>query len=217
MRLVKQLWDYLYLNHALERCDCILGLGCPDLHIPEKCAELYRQGYADTLIFSGGLGKGTKDLWNVSEAEKFSEIAMELGVPKERIYIENKSANTGENIRFTKELIEYKKLHIHSFLIVHKPFMTRRSYATFLAIMPHKKCVVTSPNISCEAYFDAYGNTEASREELIHTIVGDLQRIKVYAERGWQIEQFIPSEIWQAYEALLTLGYDKYMIAESGG
>jgi len=176
---------------------------------------LYKQGYADTVIFSGGLGKGTEGVWNTSEAEKFAEIAAKRGVPEKKIYVENKSANTGENIRFTKELIERKALCVDSFLIVHKPFMTRRSYAACMAVMPYKKCIVTSPNISFEAYFAEYGSEEAPQEELIHTIVGDLQRIKVYARRGWQIAQHIPDEVWQAYEALLTLGYDKYMIAEN--
>jgi len=215
MQWVKQLWDYLRMGHALEKCDCILGLGCPDLHIPERCAELYKQGYADILLFSGGFGKGTEGLWAVSEAEKFAQIAVELGVPKQKIRIENQSANTGENMRFTKALIEKESLDIGSFLIVHKPFMERRSYATFAAVMPRKKCVVTSPNISFEAYFAEYGGDEVAREELINVIVGDLQRIAVYPKRGWQIGQAIPGEVWRAYEALLTLGYDAYMIAES--
>ena len=201
------------MSHALEKCDCILGLGCPDLHIPERCAELYAQGYADIVIFSGGLGKGTEGLWSTSEAEKFAEIALGLGAPKQKIYIENKSANTGENIRFTQALIERSGLLIDSFLIVHKPFMTRRSYATFSAVMPDKRCIVTSPGISFEAYFAEYGREDAARDELIHTIAGDLQRIEVYARRGWQIAQPMPEEVWQAYEALLTLGYDKYVIA----
>ncbi|MCL2811283.1 MAG: YdcF family protein [Clostridia bacterium] len=212
MRLVEQLWDYLRMGQAIEKCDCILGLGCPDLLIPTKCAELYGQGYGDIVIFSGGLGKGTKGLWRVPEAEKFAEIAMGLGVPPEKIYIESKSTNTGENIRFTKALIEKDRLSIDSFLMVHKPFMERRSYATFSAAIPRQKCFITSPNISFEAYFDTYGKSEAAREELIHTIVGDLQRIKVYPKFGWQIEQHIPDEVWHAYEVLLTLGYDKYMI-----
>ncbi len=116
MTLVKILWDYLYLGEQPKKCDCILGMGCHDLHISERCAELYKTGYADIVIFTGGLGKVTKDLWKTSEVEKFVEIAYSLGVPKEKKYIENRSTNTGENFRFTQKLIEENKLNINSFL-----------------------------------------------------------------------------------------------------
>jgi len=43
-------------------------------------------------------------------------------------------------------------------------------------------------------------------------MVGDLQRIKVYPARGFQIEQEIPDHVWHAYEQLVHAGYDKYLI-----
>ena len=215
MEFVKILWDYMHLDHKIEKCDCILGLGCQDLHIPERCAELYHQGYGNIIIFAGGFGKVTKEIWNVSEAEKFAEIAISLGVPKEKIYIENKSTNTGDNFRFTKNLIDHYHLNINSFLIVHKPYMERRCFAAFSAILPDKKCIVTSQPISCEDYFKEYEKGIISADEIIHILVGDLQRMKIYAKKGWQIEQHIPTKVWKAYENLVNLGYCKYLIQES--
>lgn len=215
MKLVKLIWDYLYLGMNVEKCDCILGMGCHDLHIPERCAELYREGYSDIVIFTGGLGKITKRIWNIPEAEKFSEVARNSGVPKEKILLENKSTNTGDNFRFTKDLIETNKLNINSFLVVCKPYMQRRCYAAFKAIIPDKKCIITSPNITFEKYFDEYENSIVSKDEIINTLVGDLQRIKIYPKKGWQIKQEIPNEVWNAYENLVKLGYDKYIIDES--
>jgi hypothetical protein len=43
-------------------------------------------------------------------------------------------------------------------------------------------------------------------------MVGDLQRIKFYPALGFQIEQEIPDEVWQAYEKLVELGYDQHLI-----
>jgi hypothetical protein len=43
-------------------------------------------------------------------------------------------------------------------------------------------------------------------------MVGDLQRIKIYPARGFQIEQEIPEPVWQAFEVLVRAGYDKYLI-----
>lgn len=215
MKYVKVLWDYMHLNHKIKKCDCILGLGCQDLHIPERCAELYHQGYGNIIIFAGGFGKITKDIWNISEADKFAEIAVNLGVPKEKIYIENKSTNTGDNFRFTKDLINHYGLNINSFLVVHKPYMERRCFAAFKAILPDKMCIVTSPQISLENYFKEYETGTISSDEIISILVGDVQRIRIYAKKGWQIEQYIPKSVWTAYEKLVYLGYDKYLVSES--
>ena len=214
MQLVEVLWDYLHLGKKIKKCDCILGLGCHDLHIPERCAELYHQGYADIVIFAGGLGKVTQYLWQVSEAEKFAEIAIKLGVPKDKIYLENKSTNTGDNFRFTKELIEKHNLNINSCLVVHKPYMERRCYAAFKAIMPDKDCFVTSPQINFGDYFKEYETGAVSQDEVINIMVGDLQRMKEYPKKGWQIPQDIPDEVWTSYEQLVKLGYNKYVITE---
>ena len=214
LELAKILWDYLYLGEEIKKCDCILGLGCYDLHIPEKCAQLYHDGYGDFIIFTGGLGKCTSGVFEKSEAEVFRDIAINLGVPENKILIENKSTNTGDNFRFTKAFIEEKGLSIHSYLIVQKPYMERRAYAAFKAILPTEECSVTSPNISFEEYFKEYEEQNGSTQELLNVMVGDLQRMKVYPKKGWQIEQVIPDYVWSAYEELVFMGYDKYVIKE---
>jgi len=43
-------------------------------------------------------------------------------------------------------------------------------------------------------------------------MVGDLQRLRVYAECGFQIQQEIPGEVWSAYEELVVAGYDRHLI-----
>jgi len=43
-------------------------------------------------------------------------------------------------------------------------------------------------------------------------MIGDLQRIKLYPEKGFQIYQEIPGDVWQAYEQLVKLGFDKHLI-----
>ncbi len=43
-------------------------------------------------------------------------------------------------------------------------------------------------------------------------MVGDLQRIKLYPAKGFQVYQEIPPEIWNAYERLIQLGFDKHLV-----
>src|SRR3954453_1934767 len=98
LELAKKLWDYHHMHHALEKADCIFVLGSHDLRVAERAAELYLEGWAPMIIFSGGLGNFTKEMWTETEADQFAAIAINMGVPQEAILVENKSTNTGENI-----------------------------------------------------------------------------------------------------------------------
>jgi uncharacterized SAM-binding protein YcdF (DUF218 family) len=184
-----------------------LALGSHDLRVADRAAELYLQGYAPVLIFSGGLGNLTRDMWTRSEAELFAERAIALGVPPAAILTEGKSTNTGENILFTQALLNEKDLDPQSFILVQKPYMERRSLATFKKRWPDKNLIVTSPQIS----FQEYPTEDITMERVINIMVGDLQRIKLYPEKGFQIYQEIPEYVWNAYKELLTLGFDKHL------
>jgi uncharacterized SAM-binding protein YcdF (DUF218 family) len=208
--LAKKLWNYHHVNHTLKKSDCILALGSHDLRVAERASELYLQEYAPLVLMSGGLGNFTKDMWTEKEADQFATIAIKKGVPEKNILIENQSSNTGENILFTQKLLEEKKLNPQSFIVVQKPYMERRSYATFKKHWPDKDLIVTSPQIS----FEEYPTNDIPVEKVINIMVGDLQRIKLYPEKGFQIYQDIPADVWNAYETLITLGFDKHLIKE---
>ncbi len=205
--LAKIIWDYHHMNHKLTKADCIFVLGSNDIRVAERGAQLYLDGYAPLLIFSGGLGNLTRR-WKESEADKFSKVALKIGVPQKDILIENKSTNTGENVLFTRKLLNKKGIHPSKVIVVQKPYMERRAFATFKKIWPGIKLTVTSPQIS----FDEYPNKDIRKNKLINIIVGDLQRIKLYPGKGFQISQKIPKEVWRTYEKLVKAGYDKWLV-----
>ena len=208
--LASLLWDYHHVNHSLKKSDCILALGSHDLRVAERTAELYLREFAPLVIMSGGLGNFTKEMWTEKEADKFAAIAIKKGVPEDSILVENKSTNTGENILFTQKLLKEKGLYPQSFIVVQKPYMERRSYATFKKHWPDKNLMVTSPQIS----FEDYPTDEIPIEKVINIMVGDLQRIKLYPEKGFQIFQDIPTEVWNAYQKLVAAGFDKHLMKE---
>jgi len=72
--------------------------------------------------------------------------------------------------------------------------------------------IVTSPQVSFGSYLEEYANRSLSVVDVVSIMVGDLQRIKIYPARGYQIEQEIPEPVWQAFEGLVRAGYDKYLI-----
>jgi hypothetical protein len=47
-------------------------------------------------------------------------------------------------------------------------------------------------------------------------MVGDLQRIKLYPEKGFQVYQEIPDDVWEAYEELVAMGFDKQLVSVNG-
>ena len=211
--LAEQIWRYHQMNHQLEKADAILVLCSHDKRVAERGAELFLDGWAPLLIFSGGLGSITSEMWTEAEADQFAKLAIDMGVAREKILIENKSTNTGENVLFTKLLLAEKQLEPETFILVQKPYMERRAYATFRKLWPEKQALVTSPQVSFEEYLSKYSNEGLSSDDVISIMVGDLQRIKLYPEKGFQIYQEIPGEVWTAYEELVRAGYNKYLVA----
>jgi len=210
--LAQQLWDYHRLGHELVKSDAIVVLCSHDERVAERGAELFLDNWAPLLIFSGGLGAITKGLWTEPEAIRFSRIAESMGVPPEHILVEDKSTNTGENVRYTRDLLRRKALDPNRFIAVQKPYMERRTYATFRKVWPEKALVVTSPQVSFDQYLDQYVHTTLTPEDVIAIMVGDLQRIRLYPDKGYQIRQEIPVSVWAAYEELVQAGFDKYLV-----
>lgn len=210
--LAEKLWHYLQLNQQIEKSDAILVLCSHDQRVAERAAQLALEEWAPLLIFSGGLGSITRKMWTRPEADQFAEIAIGMGVAPARILIENKSTNTGENFRFTRKLLAEKGIDPRKFIVVQKPYMERRSFATFRKMWPEKEVIVTSPQVEFDDYLESYANKELSVDDVINIMVGDLQRIKVYAERGFQIPQEIPRNVWAAYEELVVVGYNRHLI-----
>lgn len=214
MEYAKVLWDYHHMNQKiLKNADCILTFGSHDLHVAERASELYLKGISNLIIFMGGFGRITQRIWQVPEAEKFREIAVSMGVPKENILVESSSTNTGENLKNTWNLLCEKNIKINNFILVDKPYKERRAYATFNKqwALPVQN-VVTSPQYTFEEYCDFYKNGEITVHDFFSIMVGDLQRIYLYGKNGFQIKQEIPEKVWNAYNRLVEMGYTDQLI-----
>jgi uncharacterized SAM-binding protein YcdF (DUF218 family) len=207
-RFARIVWSYHHVNHPLEPADCIMVLGSHDTRVAERGAELLLAGWAPLVLFSGNLGALTRGVWNRPEAEIFADVAAAAGVPRERMLIEARSTNTGENVDFSRELLSKHGIHPRRVIAVQKPYMERRTLATFQQRWPELAVIVTSPQID----FDHYPNQAIRREDVIHIMVGDLQRLMLYADRGWSVAQEIPPDVMEAYERLVAAGYTRRLI-----
>ena len=210
--VASKIWNYHKLNHTLEPADAVLVLCSHDERVAERSVELYQSGLAPLVIFSGGSGVITSRLWQEPEAERFARIAIAKGIPKESVLLETRSTNTGENILLTKQMLNKLGLDLQKFLLVQKPYMERRSYATFRKLWPEKDVMVTSPQISFDEYLQTYANSALTAADVIGIMVGDLQRIRIYPARGFQIEQEVPPDVLAAFDELVTAGFTKYLV-----
>jgi len=212
LSLAQRIWDYHQLHHDLSTADVILVLCSHDTTVAARAAELFLEGRAPLLVFSGGSGAITARLWNEPEADLFARLAVGRGVPRDRILIENRSTNTGENVRFTRELLAAQDIDPQSFILVQKPYMERRAFATFRTVWPETPVQVTSPRIGFREYLTRYTHDTLTPDAVISIMVGDLQRIRLYPARGFQIPQEIPEDVWAAYHALVDAGYDQHLM-----
>ena len=207
------IWDYMRVGHKLRRADCIFILCSHDIRVADYAIDLYKAGYAPWLLFSGGViqqDAALKVFWDKPEAEYFASRARAAGLPADRILIENRSRNTGENFKFTRQLLQARGLGFQSFIMLQKPYMERRVLATALKHWRGVDFVVSSPPLSLHDYL----NGDLPRDAVIQHIVGDFQRVKVYGENGFQAPQEIPAEVWAAFEQLVALGYDERLVME---
>ena len=205
------IWDYLGMHQQLRQADCIVGFGNFNTNIARRAAELYHQGYAPRILFTGGLGRNTEGMLPEPEAVRFAKTAMDCGVPREAILLEDRSRNTKENIEFTRDLLEAQGVPHGHILGVHQPFMERRIVAAMGVYWPEQSFSVTSPQVTIPQYLEDSKRQGLTENAAVSVIVGDFQRIELYAKLGYQLPQFIPEEAWEAYHRLVAMGFDKQL------
>ena len=203
--LGRLVWDHLVFVTPLAPSQVILAMGCHDLRVAVQAARLWHEGWAPLVVASGGKGKVT-EAWAETEARAFARVLREHGVPDDALLLEETATNTGENITATRGLLAARGIPVRRGILVAKPYMTRRSLATAERRWPEVEWLTSAPEVSYEAHL------EGDARRFLELMVGDLQRMVVYAERGFQVPMPVPDEAWAAYEELVRRGYDRYVI-----
>ncbi|MCW1925773.1 YdcF family protein [Luteolibacter arcticus] len=196
------LWDYHQLHHELIPADGILVFGSNDLRVAGHAAELFHRGLAPWILFSGARGRMTQD-WAETEAEAIARVARDCGVPEEVIFIENRATNTGENIRYSRELLASREIVLSTAIVVQKPYMERRTIAALDVQWPEVVFRASSPALG----FADYCAGALTPELVTSAMTGDFQRIIDYPALGFASAQEIPAEVMDAFRVLVAAGY----------
>ena len=201
------LWEFHRLSLEVAKSDAIIVLGSNDKRVAERGAELWLRGIAPIIVATGGHGNFTRH-WPETEATTFAAILSSLRIPHSVTLIEDASMNTGENLRFSLDLLKARGMSAKSLTLVHKPFMERRTLATADVVCPDVLCTVTSPTVD----YDSYPNSALPADHLLTAMVGDLDRVVQYPSRGLQSQQAIPVAVIEAGEELKRRGYDSHQL-----
>lgn len=201
LEAAKVLFRYLTVRYPAKQSDVIIGLGTYHLGAARKAAELWKAGIAPRIIFSGY----KNDRHEKTEAEMLRDEAVRCGIPPEVILIENKASNTGLNMTLSYELAkQHELLKLNAVTFVHKPYMSRRTYATAKAQWPDQttRIYVEPADVGLEDYFEADGI-----HQTIRSMLADFYCIKAYPAKGWQIPQEVPDAAEAASEYLIQQGH----------
>jgi hypothetical protein len=62
---IETLWDYMQMHQHFQKADCIFCMCSNDERVAEYAAQVYLDGIAPKLIFSGAQGRLTEGLFDV--------------------------------------------------------------------------------------------------------------------------------------------------------
>lgn len=205
---VQTLWDYHDMHHELRPVDVGIGLGSHDLGVAVHTTALYHRSLFPSIVFTGANAPTTVERFPRGEAVHYREYALEHGVPDDAILVEPRATNTSENITYARQLLAEEGIPARSVILVSRPYQQRRAYATAKKVWPEVEVICSSERRPLSDYVESIGDTD----KVINMLVGDTQRITIYAEKGFAIPQPIPKAVTAAYRRLVSAGFTKRLV-----
>jgi uncharacterized SAM-binding protein YcdF (DUF218 family) len=205
------LWDFHQIPDEGQATNIGIGLGGHDIGVAEHAADLYQKGRFPVVAFTGANAPTTVDRFPRGEAVHFTDRARELGVPREAIIVEPRATNTSENFRFTRDLLAARNMKVSSATIISKPYQQRRAWATARKVWPSLDLVCSARWLGLEDYMESI----ADPYRVLNMLVGDTQRLWVYAEAGFAVPVQVPAVVRAAYDRLVDAGFTRRLVAAS--
>lgn len=125
-----------------EKADAIVAVSGGNTSVrAAEAIKLYKQDWADTIIFSGAAA----DTSGPSNAEVMHNQALEAGVPESAIKVESFAQTTKENAERTKKLLTESNDSIQKVILVTSPYHQRRASLEFRALAGSEIIIVNHP------------------------------------------------------------------------
>jgi len=201
------IWNYMASFKTEAPSDAVIVCCSYDLRVCDYACLLLQSGLTNRLVLSGNTGNWTSQLWDQPEAHIFLARAIENGVSKESNLVEDRATNFGENVRFSQAMLP----NATRVTFVTKPAAVLRVKLTVEAQWPDVEAFISCPEID----FPSEVSNAVGVLGIINEMVGDIERIQQYPERGFQANHELPDEIVAAWEYLVGQGFNHHLIERS--
>ena len=175
MTCIDAITDFIFVDDNISPCDIILVPGGSHPQLAEKAADLYKQGMAEYILFSGRANPNIPDFQ--SEAEYLKSLAVNLGVPSDRIICEDKAAHTFENAEFSLVTINQMGIKAEKVILVCKAFHSRRVLSTYQYIFPKNTDFLVA-SITDKRGLGKYSWT--SKQEYVDRVMSEVEKMGKY-------------------------------------
>jgi uncharacterized SAM-binding protein YcdF (DUF218 family) len=199
-QLLAIIWNYLAIESAPQHADVLIADGTKDVNVAHLAAELYGMSFAPVIIFSGGQQPNS----DMTIADAMTKIARSYDVPESAILKDPQATNTTQVINNAQSLLAEQGITAKTVILADAPYMSRTLLASAQAQWhgEQPEFICRHESTSLPEYSLRHG-----RGETIRDILGNFQRLRSYAKKGYQAEQVIPGEVQAAYDAMIWRGH----------
>lgn len=219
----------LYKSFQINKADILVLLGNSIPFTIKVAAEAFNNNLCDKILINGGIGHSTEllrneirkdsqlkfiEVENRAEADIFFDIMTKVyNIPSDKIIVENKSTNCGDNALKAVELLEKLDISYNSLLLIQDPTMQLRTYASFLKYVNKEvKLINYAPFIPVIDWNLKLTNTAINgiwdEQRYLELIMGEIPRLRDdtdgYGPNGKNFIAHvdIPKEIEEHYNIL---------------
>ena len=153
-RIIDDITNFIFVEDKPEKADIILLPGGSFPEQGEYAVKLYKDGFADKFLPSGGVSvkigkfdgvKSKQDIYNKdykTDCEFLTDVLVKNGVPKNSIFAENNSGHTRDNAFMSRIIADENQLEINKAIIVCKAFHARRCLMLYQLAFPKVEFIV---------------------------------------------------------------------------
>lgn len=190
-RIIEDITNFIFVEDALHEADIIFVPGGSYPELPERAAQLWKEGYAPYIVPSGRYSITCGEFTGVkskaeeyhgsygTECEFYTDVLLSNGVAAGSILGEGEARFTAENARLTRKLLDARGIHPGRAIICCKGFHSRRCLMYYQFSFPETEFMIAPVyvNVTRENWY----RTQAGREK----VLGELERLGTQFAPEW--------------------------------
>ena len=175
------LWDYHQMHHEPRDTDIAIGLGATTSASPNTPQTSTARAVFPLIVFTGANAPTTVEVFPRGEAVHYAERPNNSACQTSDRPRAEQARNTGENFTFDSRPCSTAKASApRTATIISRPYQQRRAYATCQEALARTRRHLLIPAAVARDYIASIGD----QDKVLNMLVGDTQRIWVYAARA---------------------------------